>query len=181
MTELGNTTERDHGILTGIDGLRAALWEAVSTVAPHSRKPRRLEGAGGGRMILFLDDSPERHHQMTLAHGDDVVHAFTIDQFVDVLFAATEPFSMVSLDHDLNDFDCHSFLDGREATGLDACGLMVGNSAIRDKLPPTIHIHSVNPCGAQAMRSFLRAKGFEVRWIPFACQREADETERQAD
>jgi hypothetical protein len=126
-------------------------------------------------MILFLDDSPERHHQMTLAHGDDVIHAFTVDQFVDAMFKATEPFDVVSLDHDLCDFDVRSYGDGRELTGLDACGLMVGNSSFRSKLPETIHIHSVNPCGAAAMRSFLQAKGFTVRWIPFACPREADE------
>jgi hypothetical protein len=126
-------------------------------------------------MILFLDDSTERHHQMTLAHGDDVIHAFTVDQFLDVLRRCDTPFDVVSMDHDLNDFDYQSYHNGREATGLDACGLMVHDDAIRSKLPETIHIHSVNPCGAAAMRSFLQAKGFTVRWIPFACPREADE------
>lgn len=102
-------------------------------------------------MILFLDDSPERHHQMTLQHGgDDVVHAFTVDGFLGTLRRCDVPFDVVSLDHDLNDFGRQSYHNGREATGLDACGLMVHDDGIR-------------------------AKGFEVRWIPFSCPRETDE------
>jgi hypothetical protein len=127
-------------------------------------------------IILFLDDNPDRHHQIDQKYsGCDVVHCYTVDQFVDCLNNDSfDHFDMISLDHDLNDFDSHSTnFDGQEATGMDACGLMV-NKKFSLKLPDVIHIHSVNPCGAQNMRSFLQGRGFSVRWIPFSSVQDDD-------
>jgi hypothetical protein len=123
----------------------------------------------GDKMMLFLDDNPSRHETVEAIRPGEVIHAYTVDQFVDALRnPAYESFDTVSLDHDLNDFDCRSLYQGQEATGLDACGIMVANPDYVAKLPETIHIHSVNPCGANNMRAFLERRGYTVRWIPFS-------------
>ena len=119
--------------------------------------------------ILFLDDNQFRHDAIESQHPGEVIHCYTVDEFVAALTNPEhERFCVVSLDHDLNDFDCRSLYNGQEATGLDACGLMVSREEFRVKLPDEILIHSVNPCGAGAMRAFLQRKGYTVRWIPFA-------------
>jgi len=121
-------------------------------------------------MRLFLDDNKFRHDHYESLYPGELVHVYTIDQFTDALdndkYAR---FEGVSLDHDLNDFDCRSLYQGLEATGLDACGLMLAKPKRVAKLPETIDIHSVNPVGACRMRAFLERKGFTVRWIPFSC------------
>lgn len=118
---------------------------------------------------LFLDDNPDRHATVEQLAPGEIIHCYTVDQFVDALSNPNyTKFDTVSLDHDLNDFDCRSLYNGQEATGLDACGLMVSKEEYIDKLPGTIFIHSVNPPGACAMRAFLERKGYTVRWIPFS-------------
>jgi hypothetical protein len=127
-------------------------------------------------IILFLDDNPDRHRQFDIQYsGCDVVHCYTVDQFVDCLKSDVfDHFDMISLDHDLNDFDSKSTnYDGQEATGMDACGAMVKHK-FANKLPDVIHIHSVNPCGANNMRSFLQSRGLTVRWIPFSSVKDDD-------
>lgn len=106
-------------------------------------------------MILFLDDNPARHKAMI---GPSVIHCYGIDDFLKAL-EEYDSFSVVSLDYDLNDFDTKSYYNGSEATGLDACGLMV---KYRAKLPQQIVIHSANPEGAQKMVDFLQVRGFDV-------------------
>lgn len=120
---------------------------------------------------LFLDDSPERHEifQKKFSSQDVIIHSvFTLDQFLDVLEdSSIDHFDMISLDHDLNDFDSKSVsYDGQEATGLDACGFLV-NERFASKMPNKIIIHSVNPCGAVNMKKFLENHDFIVEWIPF--------------
>ena len=119
--------------------------------------------------ILFLDDNPDRHVQLESRYPGFVKHVYTVDQFTDALSSDEfDSFEMVSLDHDLNDFDCQSLYNDQEATGLDACGLMLSRVEWRAKIPETIHIHSVNPCGASNMRALLERHGFTVRWNPFS-------------
>lgn len=119
---------------------------------------------------LFLDDNPDRHSIVEQLSPGDIVHCYTVDQFADALFNPKyTSFDTVSLDHDLNDFDSRSISLDREATGLDACYIMLSNPSFINKLPDTIFIHSVNPCGAESMRAFLQRNGYTVRWIPFSC------------
>ena len=117
--------------------------------------------------VLFLDDNPDRHNWIDVTYsGCEVIHCYTLDQFVDAL-ETHDSFDVISLDHDLNDFDSKSVsFDGQEATGLDACGFLV-NERFRAKMPERILIHSVNPCGAQNMRAFLQSRGVTVYWSPF--------------
>ena len=124
------------------------------------------------KKLLFLDDDKTRHDAVEASsqHTNvEVIHCFTLDQFIAALKDPDNTtFSMVSLDHDLNDFDSKSVAyDGQEATGLDACGFLVRDE-FATKLPDTIFIHSVNPCGAKNMQMFLESRGFNVVWIPFA-------------
>jgi hypothetical protein len=127
------------------------------------------------RVILFLDDDPDRHQQMDRRFIDDIIiHCWTVDDVIDCLNSPIKC-DIVSLDHDLNDFDSKSVLyDGQEATGMDVCGFLVGRG-FQDKLPDVIDIHSTNHNGAQRMRDFLQARGFTVRWIPFKCDDDQDD------
>lgn len=118
--------------------------------------------------ILYLDDNQFRHDMIERRHPGEVIHCYTVDEFIDVLADQEhERFDVVSLDHDLGDFDCKSLYKGQEATGLVACGLMVSREEYRVKLPEQILIHSSNAGGASSMRSFLEREGYTVRWIPF--------------
>lgn len=118
------------------------------------------------KQILFLDDDKDRHMYMTVLHPHDcVMHAYDIDVFRTILRLHIDPFDIISLDYDLNDFDDHRsmFLD-EYATGLDACGYLVQH---RDKLPPVIDIHSSNEDGAREMMAFLRTKRIASVWNEF--------------
>lgn len=118
--------------------------------------------------FLFLDDNPDRHDQITKQWSDvyNIIHCWTIDDLRDAL-KTHDSFDVVSLDHDLGGFEHKSVdWDGRELTGLDACGFLVKH---RHKLPPTIIIHSANPCGAHNMMAFLKCKGIQSVWQMFTC------------
>lgn len=121
------------------------------------------------KRLLFLDDNPYRHNQTDVAYPSsryDVVHCYTLDDFLNAL-EAFDRFDVVSLDHDLNDFHSKSVsFDGQEATGMDACGFLA-NKRFRSKVPDTIIVHSVNPCGAQNMCHFLASHGFRPFWRMF--------------
>lgn len=118
---------------------------------------------------LFLDDNPERHAIVEQLSPGDIVHCYTVDQFVDALGNPKHTkFDTVSLDHDLGEFGTRSMWFDHEATGMDACRVMVAKEEYVNKLPGAIFIHSVNPAGACAMRAFLERNGYTVRWIPFS-------------
>lgn len=126
--------------------------------------------------VLFLDDNPERHRAMDEIYQPkhEVFHCYTLNDFVGAL-ENVDHFDVVSLDHDLNDFETESLAhDGSEATGLDACGFLV-REHIRVKLPRCIMVHSVNPCVAHNMRAFLQGRGFAVNWVPFCAGDTGDE------
>lgn len=119
---------------------------------------------------LFLDDNEFRHKFIDDNTSSDVevIHCYDLDQFIAAL-REYDSFDVVSLDHDLNDFASRSILyDGSEATGLDACGYLVRKEFVT-KLPKTIYVHSVNPCGAKNMSNFLKSRGFDVVLQPFPC------------
>jgi hypothetical protein len=108
-------------------------------------------------MILFLDDNPARHKAMI---GPRIIHCYTIDDFLQAL-NEYDSFQTISLDYDLNDFDTVALYNGTEATGLDACGLLV-NQKYRSKLPQQIIVHSANPTGSLKMVEFLRRYGIKA-------------------
>jgi Cyclic-phosphate processing Receiver domain len=113
--------------------------------------------------ILFLDDNPARHALMDKRHPDDeVVHAYTIDDYRDAL-VKYDHFDVVSLDHDLNDFTelgYFSYIGDSEATGVDACGYLM---KFLNKVGEII-IHSSNGTGARNMMDFLDSKGVSNHW-----------------
>jgi CheY-like chemotaxis protein len=112
------------------------------------------------KVILFLDDNPARHTVMDARYPNDlVVHAYDIHAFRAAL-EEHERFDMISLDHDLNDFEARSYIGDSDATGRDACGYMM---KYRDKLPPVIIIHSGNDDGSKDMAEFLASRGVVSR------------------
>jgi hypothetical protein len=121
------------------------------------------------QVILFLDDNPARHAFMDQQYPDDtVIHVYDIDTFRSAL-KDHDKFDLISLDHDLNDFTeefgfCSLLWNGEKATGLDACGYMMG---FKEKLPEEIIVHSSCPDGASGMVSFLVSKGIKAFWKMF--------------
>lgn len=115
--------------------------------------------------ILFLDDNPSRHDIMDSRYPlDEIVHAYTIDDFRDAL-VKYDKFDMISLDHDLNDFTelgHFSYVGDSEATGVDACGYLM---KFLHKAPEEITIHSSNGEGVRAMTAFLNGRGVKCRWV----------------
>lgn len=108
-------------------------------------------------MMLFLDDNPARHKALKESF---VIHCYTLDEFLKAL-QEHDTFSTISLDYDLNEFDTVSMYNGKEATGLDACGLLV-NPKYKSKLPQQIIVHSSNPTGSQKMVEFLQRYGIKA-------------------
>lgn len=117
--------------------------------------------------IIFLDDNPARHALMDKRHpDDDIIHCYTIWDFVDNL-KSLSGVDCISLDYDLNNFTnlgIASLLGYTQMTGLDACGYMV---KYRYQLPKDILIHSSNGTGAKLMGDFLISKDIAYRWKMF--------------
>lgn len=123
------------------------------------------------RRILVLDDDAYRHRTYAkLYDGDEVIHTWTYSEFA-VSFVNGSPWDIVHLDHDLGDLVTtpDTWVDGwghrRLRTGRDAAGVIT--AVPDDKLPRKVIVHSVNPVGARAIVSDLKARGIPVSWEPF--------------
>ena len=116
--------------------------------------------------ILFLDDNPARHRLMDERYpGDEIFHAQDLYTFRQMILVE-DGWDEIWLDHDLNDFEAKSLLhDGNEATGMDACGLMVRLTIDWTKIK--IIVHSSNGNGARAMMKFLTEHGVVSQWNMF--------------
>jgi CheY-like chemotaxis protein len=114
--------------------------------------------------ILFLDDNPARHDIMDARYPlDEIIHVYDIDEYREAL-ERYDHFDMISLDHDLNDFEHRSYMGDCDLTGRDACGYLM---RYLHKAPEVIHIHSSNGDGARDMMAFLDSRGVSNRWIMF--------------
>ncbi|MCK9567561.1 hypothetical protein M0R72_01265 [Candidatus Pacearchaeota archaeon] len=114
--------------------------------------------------ILFLDDNPARHDIMDAQYPlDEIIHVYDIDTYRDAL-EKYDHFDMISLDHDLNDFEHRSYMGDSDLTGRDACGYLM---KYLHKAPAVIHIHSSNEEGARDMAEFLDSRGVKNRWKMF--------------
>jgi len=122
--------------------------------------------------ILVLDDDDMRHQYFAEElKGNDVIHVHTYDECVDAL-SNQEPFEVVFLDHDLNDYKYKSELVGaglyggtQEMDGRDVTCYMT--TLLKDEQRPfQVIVHSWNPSGAEEMIATLKDGGYEnvVRW-----------------
>jgi hypothetical protein len=91
---------------------------------------------------------------------DEIIHVYDIYTYLDAL-EKYDRFDMISLDHDLNDYEHRSYMGDVELTGVDACGYLMKHLS---KAPEVIHIHSSNGDGARDMIAFLDSRGVKNRW-----------------
>jgi CheY-like chemotaxis protein len=140
---------------------KALLQEEEAAISASGDKPHVTHQVS---RILFLDDNPARHDLMDARYPlDEIVHVYNIDEYREAL-EAYDHFDMISLDHDLNDFDHRSYMGDCDLTGRDACGYLM---RYLHKAPEVIHIHSSNPDGAHDMMSFLDSRGVLSKWRIF--------------
>lgn len=115
---------------------------------------------------LFLDDDDLRHELFAEWHsGDEVVHAHTVQEFIDII-NNNPAFDVMSLDHDLNDFR-------PQYQSLDERGLRLNGQDVAEfltklpigKRPKKIIIHSWNFECATFMKYILEAvyKDIEIK------------------
>lgn len=112
--------------------------------------------------ILFLDDSIERIKVVKdyLGKKPNVLHiAESAPQAISFL-KKHSPYDIVMLDHDLHDVNIIG-----EKTGF----AVAQHITTMDKsiLPKRIVIHSMNPVGAQRMKTLLNINGIKSELVPF--------------
>lgn len=114
--------------------------------------------------LLLLDDDPQRHaHYAEQYRRWTITHAYSYDECVRALDAATTPFDVAQLDHDL---------DWMQAAGLPSpvpSGTNVAEYIAKlppNRVPKTIVIHSWNRQGRARMAHLLRATRAEVTIKP---------------
>jgi CheY-like chemotaxis protein len=118
--------------------------------------------------ILVLDDDDYRHAYFVEQLGDahDVTTTRTFDECIAAL--ALSKFDCVMLDHDLNNFEYVSVIQGPdcdlEANGMDVCMFMI--EMPKDLRPRQVIVQSKNKERGDDMASVLRCAGFDnvTRW-----------------
>ncbi len=121
--------------------------------------------------ILILDDDDIRHKEFAKRFaGHDVKHVMSHTAAM-VALIEDEPYDLVHLDHDLNDFvEYNPGFPGQghiEFTGMDTA-VFITNRLAYNKQPGRIVIHSWNPAGAQRMLRHLQHEGIQsTTYEPF--------------
>lgn len=130
--------------------------------------------------VFVLDDADERHKKFAEwldAPHIELVQVWTYDQAIKAV-NGHDPFDIMYLDHDLNDYDVESKIydhsgtiygsfGSRELTGYDFVKYLV-MVVPKEKHPRKIIIHSWNEDGAKDMERHLLDNGFlDVKRLPF--------------
>ena len=118
--------------------------------------------------ILILDDDLTRHRTFAQnLDGHDVTHAQTYDICLKALMTC-EPFDIVYLDHDLNDFGALSigpstsmYRGLRELDGRDVARFIAGQLP-KNQHPKHIVVHSWNDDGGDEMMKILEPTGISL-------------------
>lgn len=99
--------------------------------------------------ILILEDSPYRIENFRKMLSEDNILFISSDvESCKLMYNEVAPFDMIFLDHDLGG---ETFVDSNaDNTGYQFCRFLE-NKGVNDK----VIIHSMNPGGAQKMRSVL--------------------------
>lgn len=122
--------------------------------------------------VLIVEDNPHRHEVFNSVYsGDEIVHAYSYSEAVAAL--AGNKFDLISLDHDLAEFQPGEFVPGmygkgRELTGYDVALFIT--QMPEDKWPDKVVIHSVNPSGSQMILSLMERNGIPSIRQPFIIQ-----------
>ena len=112
--------------------------------------------------VVILDDDSIRHDLFDKYIDRDeynVVHVYSVDEFIEEIYDLDLNVDSFFLDHDL--FMSADLSDPEkyfnEKTGQDAAKWLAENFVDKGV---SITIHSLNPPGAQNMKSILRGAGF---------------------
>jgi CheY-like chemotaxis protein len=110
-------------------------------------------------VILVLDDSPSRHRAFKQGLiGAHVAHVTRADEAV-LQLSAAEPWSVICLDHDLQDHG-----DDTAGNGMQVAQWIAGRTrAFKSAL---IVVHSVNPVSGPRMVALLRGQGLKAVRAP---------------
>ena len=120
--------------------------------------------------VLFLDDNALRCPQFRSAVPCATI-VNTSKECIEALEAATEPWDIVFLDHDLGgEVYCDSW---REDTGAEVARWM----AAHKPAVGVVVLHTFNDCGKRNMVFPLVQAGYTVEYIPFG----KDTLERVSD
>jgi CheY-like chemotaxis protein len=120
--------------------------------------------------ILFLDDQDVRHElaeKYLSAAGHIVLHAFNVEEGIELVECFAKPIGLALLDHDLDDI--REDRDGRktEYHGAYFVDYMIRNVP-QDKWFHRAIIHSYNPHGAKYMRDTLNKNGIHAKMDNFS-------------
>ena len=114
--------------------------------------------------VLFLDDMEERHlWARKVLHGHELHHVMTADEAADAMMA--QKFDIASLDHDLSDEQSSGY--GGGVSDGTVLAKWMATKLPKEKHPPMVLIHSMNPAGADRMHDLLKDAGFNVTKKPF--------------
>lgn len=124
--------------------------------------------------ILILDDDIIRHRTFQKRYSNHYVkHVQTYGHFIHELIN-NSPWDLIHLDHDLGDeiegdFYVDEWGTKKQYTGRHAAQKICDLD--KNLLPTKVIIHSLNPSGAQTMKSLLSYSKIPVSWIPFGCDK----------
>ena len=118
---------------------------------------------------------------------DDVTQVFKYYECIEAL-KTNERFDLVSLDHDLGDFQTadidssaiYGSADKKEFTGYDVAWY-IARQLEDDKIPPRVIIHSVNPVGAKRMLDVFKSAHISAFMIPFGAEEEKEKEEKEKE
>jgi CheY-like chemotaxis protein len=118
---------------------------------------------------LVLDDSPARHSAFARIYAEaERVHVRSVREACEALDGRF--FDVVTLDHDLGDFDGAEKIDNGYGGTVELTGQDVARHIARMapwRQPGTVVVHSWNPDGMRAMRAILRDGGVVAICQPF--------------
>jgi len=120
--------------------------------------------------ILFLDDQDIRHElaeKYLSSAGHDTLHAFNVEEGIDIVSNFTKPIGLALLDHDLDDI--REEPDGRktEYHGAYFVDYMI-HHVPEEKWFHRAIVHSYNPYGAKYMMDKLNSVGLHTKMDNFS-------------
>jgi hypothetical protein len=120
--------------------------------------------------ILFLDDQVIRHElaeKYLSSAGHTVLHAFNVEEGIDIVSNFVNPIGLALLDHDLNDIREEG--DGRktEYHGAYFVDYIIANVPEAKRFHRAI-VHSYNPYGAKYMTDKLNTNGIHTKMDNFS-------------
>jgi CheY-like chemotaxis protein len=120
--------------------------------------------------ILFLDDQSVRHElveKYLSAAGHIVLHAFNMEEGIDIVSNFVQPIGLALLDHDLDSFVVDDDGIKYELTGLSFVNKMLEDVPSEKWFHRAI-VHSYNPNGAKYMCDTLNKNGIHAKMDNFS-------------